>query len=272
MVGSVELLPLRDAVGVLGQLAELYPDAPLEAWEPYRVLYPEAFRGTSWRIPCTCYLIRSGRRVVLVDTGVGPPGLWDWDAEEEGGLLPGLARHGVEPRDVDTVVLTHVHVDHVGWNTDAAGELVFPRARFLAHRDAIAAARRSADIPHIPRCVLSLAEKGVVDELDGEEQVADGVTVVPLPGHASGHVGVRIASNGAEALLIGDAAVHPVLLDQPSWRYMSDRDHEESVATRRALLADVLDRDVLVVCGHYPGGGIGRVTRRDGRSVWEEAA
>jgi hypothetical protein len=89
-VGSVELDAVTDAWGELGELAELYPEAPGAAWEPYRELYPELFAETRWRLPSTCYLIRPSGRTVLVDTGVGPPGLWDWKAETEGGLLRGL--------------------------------------------------------------------------------------------------------------------------------------------------------------------------------------
>jgi glyoxylase-like metal-dependent hydrolase (beta-lactamase superfamily II) len=72
-------------------------------------------------------------------------------------------------------------------------------------------------------------------------------------------------------MLIADAAVHPALLDQPDWIYVSDFDAGQSVTTRRFLLRDFIDSDVLVVCGHYPDGGIGRVVREDGRNVWVSA-
>jgi hypothetical protein len=127
-IDSVKLDAVVDAWGELGALGELYPRVPPEAWEPYRELYPELFAQTRWRLPCTCYLVRSGGRTVLVDTGVGPRGLWGWKAEREGGLLPGLAELGVEPTDVDVVFLTHVHIDHVGWNADVDGVLLFSRS------------------------------------------------------------------------------------------------------------------------------------------------
>ena len=102
VVGSVEVMPLVDAVGELGELAELFPDT--SDWGPYRDLYPEIFAESRWRIPCTSYLIRSGESTVLVDTGVGPAGLWGWDAEFEEGLLPALAEAGVAPGEVDVVL------------------------------------------------------------------------------------------------------------------------------------------------------------------------
>lgn len=270
-IGAVELTPLTDAVGQLGELDELYPGVPAEAWQPYRELYPELFVQTRWRLPCTCFLIRSGGRTVLVDTGVGPPGLWGWTPEREGGLFPALAEQGVEPGDIDVVFNTHIHIDHVGWNTSADGETLFPNARYLLHPDALSCARgKRSDQPDIARCVLPLVERGLVTEVE-EAEVAPDVFTLPLPGHDPGHTGLRIASRGEEAILIADAAVHPALLDEPDWPYVSDGDHDECRATREAFLAEVVDSKTLVGSGHYPGSGIGRVETRDGRVAWIRA-
>jgi glyoxylase-like metal-dependent hydrolase (beta-lactamase superfamily II) len=268
-LGSVELDAIVDAVGELGELRELYPKVPAEAWEPYRALYPELFADTRWRLPCTCYLVRTGRRTVLVDTGVGPAGLWGWTAEREGDLLPGLALLGVAPSDIDVVFLTHTHIDHVGWNADAAGEPLFPRARYVLRKEGLELAlRERADAPYVRRCLRSIVDAELVDEIEGETEIAPGVMPVDLPGHLPGHVGLRL---GDKALLIADAAVHPALLDEPDWLYVSDSDPPRSAETRRSLVAELGDQDVLVVCGHYPDGGIGRIVRRDGRHVWVPA-
>ena len=264
VVGSVELVPLVDAVGELGELAELFPDT--SDWDAYRDLYPELFAESRWRIPCTSYLIRSGDGTVLVDTGVGPAGLWGWNAESEEGLLPALDDAGAAPEDVDVVFLTHLHVDHVGWNTDRDGSLVFPNARYVAHRDGIAFASTSGR-PHVERTILSVD----FEEIDGEAVVAEDVTAFALPGHFPGHMGLRIESEGARAVLIADAAVNPMLLDEPGRTYLSDSDSEACAATRRALLPELVDDDVLTVCGHYPAGGIGRVVSAARRIVWEAA-
>ena len=264
VVGAVELVPLLDAVGELGELAELFPDTA--DWEPYRELYPDLFAESRWRLPCKSYLLRSGDKTVLVDTAVGPAGLWGWTAEREEGLLPALADAGVAAEDVDVVFLTHLHVDHVGWNTDRDGRVVFSNARYVAHRDGIAFAR---DHPrgHVTRTIMPVA----FEEIDGEAVIADGVTAFALPGHFPGHMGVRIESGGERAMLIADAAVNPMFLDQPERTYVYDGDSAVTAATRRALLPDLVDRDVLVVCGHYPAGGIGHVVRRNGMVVWEAA-
>ena len=264
VVGSVELVPLVDAVGELGELGELFPDTA--DWAPYRDLYPELFTGSRWRIPCTSYVLRSGGETVLVDTGVGPAGLWGLELEFEEGLLPALEAAGAAPEDVDVVFLTHLHVDHVGWNTDREGVVVFLNARYVAHRDGIAFAGNSGR-PHIERTILSVE----FEEIEGETMIAAGVTAFPLPGHFPGHMGLRIESEGERAVLIADAAVNPMLLDKPDRAYISDGDAAACAATRRALVPDLVDQDVLTVCGHYPAGGIGRVVTRGDRIVWEAA-
>jgi len=270
VVGAVELLPVPDAVGILGEYAELYPDVEPGAWGPYRALYPELFAGDSWRLPCTCYLVRSVEATVLVDTGVGPPGLWDWTAEDEGGLTDALAETGVRPDDVDVVFLTHLHIDHLGWNADLEGVPLFPRARYLVHRDALAFARTRSELPHIRRCVMPLLER--FEQVGGEVTVAPSLTAYPAPGHHPGHMALRIVSRGKQTVLLADTAVHPGMLDRPELGYVSDLDGPASIETRRATIPTLVDRDVLVACGHYPGSGIGRVVTADGRVVWQEAA
>jgi glyoxylase-like metal-dependent hydrolase (beta-lactamase superfamily II) len=267
-IGDVELVPLLDAVGLLAEYGEAYPEVPREAWEPYRALYPELFADESWRLPCTSYLLRTADATVLVDTGVGPPGLWDWTAETEGELPQSLAEHGVAREDIAVVFLTHLHIDHLGWNTDLDGVPFFPRARYLVHSDALAFARTRPELPHIRRCVEALADR--FETIDPDAELAPGITVFAAPGHYPGHMAVRVRSGDAEAILLADIAVHPALLAEPDWRYVSDLDQPVAAETRHAQLRELVDHDVLVACGHYPGSGIGRVVTRDARVVWEE--
>jgi glyoxylase-like metal-dependent hydrolase (beta-lactamase superfamily II) len=264
VVGDIELFPLFDATGELGEVAELFPRTT--DWAPYRDAYPSLFNGSRWVLPCVCYLLRSGGATILIDTAVGPAGLWEWDARSEGGLPGELERIGVAPEAVEVVFLTHLHVDHVGWNTDREGRPFFPAARYLVHRDALAFARERKP-PHFARTI----EPVEFEQLDGETELGPGITAFSLPGHFPGHMGVRVESGGQTALVIVDAAVNPMLLDRPGDVYAFDVDQETSVETRRALVPTLVDQDVLVVCAHYPDGGIGRVVRRDGRVLWVAA-
>lgn len=266
-VGAIQLDALADAVGLLAEYGEAYPDVPTEAWDPYRKLYPELFAGDHWRLPCRSYLLRSDGTTVLVDTSVGPPGLWDWTAESEGGLPEALAELGVARDDVDVVFLTHMHIDHVGWNTDLDGVAYFPRARCVVHRDSLAFALTQDTRPHVRRCILPLADR--FEQVSGDLELAPGVTAFEAPGHYPGHMAIRIESDGERAMLIADIAVHPALLENPDWGYISDGDPRECARTRRALLPELVDREVVVACGHYPDQGIGRIVRENGVVVWE---
>lgn len=264
VVGDVELVALVDGTVELGKLSELFPDTA--DWSLYLDEFPEVVDGSSFLAPCASFLLRAGVETVLVDTGVGPAGLLDWPTGDEG-LPRGLAAEGVAPEDVTVVVLTHLHVDHVGWNTDRDGRAFFPNARYVAHRKALAYARDGGRRPHSARTIEPIE----FEEVDGEVELAPGVSTVQLAGHYPGHLGVRVASAGGSALLIGDAAVHPLQLDRPRDSFANDVDTEVARATREALVAELVDQDVLVASSHFPNGGVGRAVRENGRVLWTPA-
>lgn len=259
-IGRLELISLTDAVGTLGRLDRMFPGVPAAAWEPYRRRYPELFDGPSWRLRFGCFLIRSPDGVLLVDTGVGPPP-GAFLPQRQGLLLRQLEASGVKSADVDVVFLTHLHVDHVGWNTDSRGAPTFPRARYVAHEDGWRWSQRPDRIRTAPvvHSVVPLAKAGVLDLVDGPGEIVPGVTAISTPGHLPGHMSLRLASGGASALVLGDVAVHPAQLIEPEWLYESDEDGPTSIATRRAIVAEVSGSQTVVACGHYPGAGLGRV-------------
>jgi len=270
VVGAVDLLPALDAVGILCEYSEAYPDVAWEEWSPYAPLYPDLFADSGWRLRSTSYVVRSEDTTILVDTGVGPPGLWDWTAEDEGLLPESLAALGVRPDDVDIVLLTHLHIDHLGWNTDLEGVPLFPRARYVVHGDAVAFALANAGRAHIQRCVVPLVER--FERIGAEVELAPGVTAFPTPGHYPGHLSVRISSGGAAATILGDVAPHPALIERPEWRFEFDEDAAQNRPVRAALVGELRNGNDLVVCGHFPGTGIGRIEERHGRAVWSEAS
>jgi glyoxylase-like metal-dependent hydrolase (beta-lactamase superfamily II) len=256
-IGELELIGLTDAVGTLGRLDRLFPDVPEQAWEPYRRRYPDLFDGPSWRLRFGCFVISTPSSVVLVDAGVGPPP-GAFLPERQGRLPAELATYGLDAGDVDVLFLTHLHIDHVGWTVDELGAPIFPRARYVTHVEGWQWAERH-------RRAVPVAPARLVELVQGETELAPGVTVFPTPGHSPGHMSVRLESAGSSAFVLGDVAVHPAQLERTDWRYVDDEDGAESITTRQALLRE-LDERTVVACGHYPGGGIGRLSADH---VWE---
>jgi glyoxylase-like metal-dependent hydrolase (beta-lactamase superfamily II) len=234
VVGEFEVTALLDAEGSFATYAGAFPEAGPEDWAPW----PELVDGDRWRLPFRSYLIQGGGRAILVDTGVGPAGGGEFLPERQGWLPNELDRLGVTP---DTVFLTHVHVDHVGWNH------AFEGVPFIAHRESIALAEERRR--PLPDAVA----------VEGEAELAPGVVAFETPGHLPGHMSIRV---GEELVVLGDVAVHPAQLVRPDLVYVSDADAERSASTREHVRSVYGDR--ILVCGHFPGSGFGRIV--DG--VW----
>src|SRR5262245_44747833 len=201
-----------DAEGSFATYAEAFPGGGEDDWAPWRERAPELFDGDHWRLPFRSFLIRGAGRTILVDTGVGPPG-GEWLPERQG-RLPGELEHlAVE---VDTVFLTHVHVDHVGWNDAFAG------VPFVTHRESVALSEQRGR----PLTGATAVE--------GEAELAPGVVAFETPGHLPGHMSIRV---GDELVILADVAVHPAQLARPGLVYAFDDDTERSVRTREELLA-----------------------------------
>ena len=214
-------------------------------------------RSEEWWLPIQAVLIRSPEGVVLVDTGLGPQPR-EFMPDTESRLL-----HQLEPEAVDLVVHTHLHVDHVGWDG------VFPRARYVAHRDDWAFFMAPWQLrirPHLRR-LEPLQEEGLVDLVGGETEVAPGIRVLPSPGHTPGHMHVRIEDDGAALVVLGDIAVHPEQLADPTLVYVSESDPDTAARTRVRLLGELAEEGVPVIAAHFHGSG--RVRRAGDAFAWE---
>jgi glyoxylase-like metal-dependent hydrolase (beta-lactamase superfamily II) len=205
--------------------------------------------------PYGCLLVQAEDATILVDTGLG-------SAEHPfggsgGGLQDELRRAGVASADVDIVVISHGHLDHIGGLT-RDGVPAFPRARYLiaegewrhwtspAVLDGISELAATPARTHLP----ALAEAGVVEQVAGEVEIAEGVRLVPAPGHTAAHLAVEVgASNGL--LYSVDALLHPLHVDHPDWGRAMDSDPAQAVATRRSLLERASARGHAIAASHW---------------------
>ncbi len=210
------------------------------------------------------YLVRGSGVSILVDAGVGcgkERDLEAWDHRDDDTFLRALAQLGCEPDDVDFVIATHVHADHVGWNTRLADGLwtpTFPRARYLIAgaeidplREAFVLDRRICRGAFVDS-VAPLLDAGVVDSFENGAMVTDGVVLSVRPGHTPGTTVVCLESGDARAFLAGDVIHHEVQLIRPAWSSNFCSDPVASANVRRALLTEVAHTESLLMPAHFP--------------------
>lgn len=226
--------------------------------------------GFAW-MPIGCFLVRSGDRVILVDAGMGPA--LDDAAPRRllvGGQLPlGLRAIGVSPTDVTDIICTHLHSDHCGWLFDVVAEPVFPRASIwfgAPDWDHFVSEPGDSMLDHIRHGFLASEERG--DRLrlvTMDTTVAPGISLTMTPGHTPGHLSVIISSRGRRAILLGDAIVCPVQLDEPTWYAMGDVDPALAKRVRERLFRELEDGATVGVGAHFPELQFGRVLAGEGR-------
>jgi glyoxylase-like metal-dependent hydrolase (beta-lactamase superfamily II) len=271
-VHRIDEIPLPPAIG-----AWLLPDAT-----------PDVVAGQDWlrphfaddegvlRADSHSFAFTAGGLRVLVDTGIGngkeraDPAWHGLDTD----YLQHLTAAGFPPDSVDLVILTHLHADHVGWNTrevNGAWVPTFPNARYLTSRTErefwagydMDEARRQM----FRDSVIPVEEAGLLDLLDVPAEgleVVPGLRLIPTPGHTPGHVAVELTSHGRTALITGDCVHHPVQLAHPGIGACVDIDPGRSEASRRELLGALAGKDTLLLGTHFAPPTAGRVIAHEG--------
>jgi glyoxylase-like metal-dependent hydrolase (beta-lactamase superfamily II) len=271
MIGSVAITPLSDGElrippdGLLNKRADEWPPGFLDT----QGLMGVNFGG---------FLVRTPDHLIVIDTGIGGGSLPELPI---GSFPERLAAAGVEPADVDTVIFTHLHFDHVGWSTDGQRPL-FARAQHHTH--AIDWAYYYGPDPHpetgpgrddfgaipAPDRLAPLARSIALHDGDRTEIVA-GVTLRLAPGHSPGHCIVELASGGERAVLLADAAHNPAQLLSDGWSSLTDVDPEAARRTRAALADELAGSGALITMTHDAGNAFGRLERVDGEHRWIRA-
>ncbi|WP_030184842.1 MBL fold metallo-hydrolase [Streptomyces sp. NRRL S-813] len=250
----------------------LLPDATPDLVAAHDWLRPHfADEQGTLRIDSHSFAFTLGGLRILVDTGIGNakeranPAWHDLDTD----YLRDLTAAGFPPDSVDLVILTHLHADHVGWNTrktDGDWVPTFPHARYLTSRTErefwAGYDMEEAREQMFRDSVIPVEQAGLLDLVDVPAEgvdVAPGLRLLPTPGHTPGHVAVKLTSHGRTALITGDCIHHPVQLAHPAIGACVDIDPQQSETTRRTLLSSLADTDTLVLGTHFAPPTAGRV-------------
>jgi glyoxylase-like metal-dependent hydrolase (beta-lactamase superfamily II) len=245
-----------------------YAGTAAEQWEPHK-----RWLDHQGNVEFTlgCFLVRSGDRRVLIDTGLGSVPLWNF----RGGALMGeLAAAGVRPEEIDTVFITHLHVDHCGTcalEGDGGLRPAFPKAVYRWTSDEHAHWLTAPQPPgsNFSVSALQQALSGRFEAAGDGAALAAGVNVIATPGHTPGHAGVVLSSGGERAFILGDAISCPVQLEEPEWSGMGDIDPKLARRTQEAVAQEIEGSGALLATSHFPGLTFGRVLRGEGRRYWQ---
>ncbi|RAO10128.1 MBL fold metallo-hydrolase [Micromonospora noduli] len=239
-LGSITVTALTDGEGAFFQpRAEAFPQATAGHWAEADRRDPGSVTADGqWWLPFRSFAIRVGDGpVTLVDAGIGPTDAPAASWAPVPGRLPAeLAAAGIDPADVDTVVLTHLHSDHIGWAvTGTPGLPYFPNASYLLQRAELDAAETLN--PGLPAGLIApLRAAGQLRVVDGETALAPAVRLLPTPGHTPGHQSVLLTSADERMLLTGDLLVHMVQLVNPDLAYAHEEDPDLARTSRLTAL------------------------------------
>lgn len=255
-----------------GGLGFVLPQATREAVLPMRWMQPH-FMDEHGRLKVSIHalVVETPTRRIIVDTCLGNDkqgrSVPAWN-NRQGSFLRDLAAAGFPRESVDTVMCTHLHVDHVGWNTmqvDGGWVPTFPNARYLMGRTEFAYWRdqrqMAEQVTVFADSVQPVFDAGLVDLVATDHHVCDAVSLVPTLGHTPGHVSIRISSHGAEGLITGDFLHHPCQMARPEWAAVVDSDKRQSTRTRQDVFSALAGTPTLLIGTHFAGPTAGRVVR-----------
>ena len=277
-IGELEISRVEDFIDPRVPVKFLLPEIPDEAIASnLNWLAPRFYDPTDHTVAIhiQSWLIRTAHHAILVDTCGGnhkPRSHFPVFNMRNGPYLENLRAAGVNPEDIDFVFCTHLHIDHVGWNTKLEnGRWVptFPNARYLfskADYEAFDPCRRPGgehlEIDGIfEDSVLPVVEAGLTQMVEGSYAINDNLTIEPAPGHSPGHSLLRATSGDDSGLFIGDAMHHPLQIAVPECNSFNCVDPTVARQTRRRILEECCERHRLLFPGHFAAPHCGRIRR-----------
>jgi glyoxylase-like metal-dependent hydrolase (beta-lactamase superfamily II) len=276
-VGAFECIVVSDGTFAYPHPAQIFfANAPQERLE--QVLREHSLDPEQWEeyvSPYPSLVIDTGQHRVLVDTGA------DGMAPTTGKLIPNLQAEGIAPEDIDTVILTHGHPDHIGGNLDSEGKPAFPNARYVVWKEEWEFWTSEPDLAQMKvdeqmkQLLLTFARnnlppiQGQLDLVDQETEIVPGIRTIPAAGHTPGHMAVAISSGDEQLLLIADAALHPIHLEQPDWYSVFDLAPEQVLVSKRRLVERATAEKALGQAFHFPFPGLGHIIPKGEAWQWQ---
>lgn len=272
-IGEVEITRLVEVNDWEDDISMLLPDATPETVQAYPWLVPN-FATAEGRmlISFQCFVMRVRDRRIMLDTCIGADRQREFPVftNMQTSFLEDLAHAGFKREEIDTVLCTHLHFDHVGWNTmlvDGKWRPTFPNARYLfgrkeyEHWMMLKETKGYHDLNHMYDAVAPVVDAGLVDLVSPSHKVCGELSLFQTPGHTPGHVSIRIESRGESAIITGDMLQHPIQFERPADLVRFDMQQEVASRTRTAFVDKVANTGTLVIGSHFCDPSSGWVVR-----------
>jgi len=285
-VGDVTIDRLVELEGTGYEPTFFFPDATMAGFEgEMGWLLPHFWdsAANTFLRSIQSYVVRTGYHTILVDSCVGHgkerPSTPAWDRLDST-WLDQLIAAGVRPEEIDYVLCTHLHADHIGWNTrleNGSWVPTFPNAKYVFHKDEFSyweehgkdwVGSGSLD-GGFEDSVLPVMRAGQVALVDNDFAIDDQVTLEPTPGHSPGHVCIDVRSSAGHVVLSGDVVHHPIQIAYPEWNSRFCVDPDQSRASRKKFVDRHADRDTLILPAHFASPAAGRIVANGERCKFQ---
>lgn len=221
-----------------------------------------------------CLYIDSGDNKIIIDTGWGP------ERSDNSGKLPSVLKaNGIHPEEIDYVIISHGHPDHIGGNTDDNGKAMYPNARYIMYRDEWVFWETMPELNNIEEWVkkeihayvkknlISIQDR--VDLMNSDEEILPGIRFIAIPGHSPHHCMVSITSESNILFYLSDLLQHPLQVTLPENSTFVDFDPELSIQTRLETLDRIVSANLMCFVCHFPFPGLGHIVQKSNIRVWQ---